>query len=207
VKKQVARLLLFVSKRFIQTDDEDSMAIDDVWGVGKLDFSAPKWTNTEFTHTGTDLSLVFPNFSASLLTDCDPLQAVQTISFRVPITIPKGFCLIGFKQKITLGSNRTAGVRIIVVADLGGTVRTRELSYIESESQKDQSDALIDWWVVSPLGLEVGFSQGNEEVLEYAGTIAIIVQRRTKDSRVSCEIDSVDVSSVIQPVLPPSNAT
>jgi hypothetical protein len=183
------------------------MAIEDVWGAGTVDFSAPKWTNTEFTHVGMDLSLVFPNFSANLLTECDPLQAAQTVSFRVPFTIPKGFGLVGFRQKITIGTNRTSGVRVVVIADLGGAVRTHELSYIESVSQGDKSDVLYDWWIMSPAGLEFGMSQGNGEVLEYAGTITVIVQRRTKDALVSCQVDSVDVSSVIHPVAPPSNPT
>jgi hypothetical protein len=81
------------------------------------------------------------------------------------------------------------------------------LSYIESVSQGDKSDVLYDWWIMSPAGLEFGMSQGNGEVLEYAGTITVIVQRRTKDALVSCQVDSVDVSSVIHPVAPPSNPT
>ena len=114
---------------------------------------------------------------------------------HVPIEIASDRRAFGYTQEINVGITRTAGARVSIIADLGGTLHTLEYGF---ETPYGAPQGAVDvnkfWRTFSPQGIELGPEPGMlSPVSPYQATITVVVQRRTKSDNVICSISSLEL--------------
>ena len=177
------------------------MMDDSIWGCAEVALSAPAAVSAEFTSNATQFAATLNDGGLKLEPNDGPTSLTQVISLRVPVTVAADQQLIGYLQDLTFGVQRSPDVRVLIVADLAGTVKTVEFDF-ENPTAAAQSDPLRIVRVFSPQGLE---SSGGGQVglvgpvADYVATISITIQRRTLKGQGMVQIDSLDVSAILSP--------
>jgi hypothetical protein len=164
-------------------------------------FSAPAAVSAVFTSNGTQFAAALTNGGLELEPNDGPTSLTQILSLRVPVAIPDDRQLLGYLQDVTFGVKRSPDVRVLIVADLAGAVKTVEFDF-ENPTAEEQNDPMRLVRVFSPQGLE---SAGGGQVglpgpvAAYTATISITIQRRTLKGQGRVQIDNLDVSAILSP--------
>ena len=175
------------------------MSGESVWGSGEMVFSAPAAVAAEFSKNGIEFAVAFPDNQLRLEPDVGPTSLTQVVSFRVPLTVPANQQLTGYLQTMTIGVSRSPDVRVLVVADLAGTVKTIEFDY-EASGGTPVEEPLTVVRFVSLQGVEqagAGAVGLIGPVAEYAATMSITIQRRTLVGQGFVQIDGLDVDAIL----------
>jgi hypothetical protein len=168
------------------------------WGTGEVVFSAPTAVTATFDGNGPILSAVVTSAALRVEPDTGPTSLTQVMSFRAPFTVPKGRQLIGYVQDITFGIQRSPDVRVLIMADLAGTVKTVEFNFGDLATDQDGRSSNVR--VFSPQGLESsgsGLLGLDGPVADYTATISITIQRRNLKALGGVHIDGLDVAAVL----------
>jgi hypothetical protein len=177
------------------------MSDESVWGGAEVMFSAPAAITASFSKAGTQFAVVFSNNELRLEPDAGQTSLTQVVSFRAPVTVAHDQQLTGYLQGITFGVSRTPDVRVLIVADLAGTVRTMEFDYELSDAAPVEIP-FKSWRFVSLQGVEsagAGLVGLFGPVADYVATISITIQRRSLKGHGSVSVDGVDVDALLFP--------
>jgi hypothetical protein len=166
-----------------------------MWGNPEVVLSAPKSLNIASVSAGSDFSFSMSDFNLKLEPGIGPTSLTQVISFRVPFTIVSKQQLIGYKQTLLFGLQRTPGVRVLMMMDLAGSVKIQEFDFADEIDPEGQVISLKDVSVFSVQGLELGVGLDGQ-VAEYAATIAVTIQRRNLEGSGLVHIDNLDVRAI-----------
>jgi hypothetical protein len=180
------------------------------WGDAEVTLSAPGALTVSCASNGDDFSAVFSDATFRF----DPGEGVTSqslaVSIRVPVNLAQGQKLVGYRQALTFGVGRTPGVRVLIVADLGGTLGSVEFGYTippaaGNPPPDEAQEPLTSHVIFSPQGLEIGDGKGLfGPVADYVANILVTIQRRSLDEHGSVHLDAVDVAPVIIPPAPAS---
>jgi hypothetical protein len=166
-----------------------------MWGNPEVILSAPKSLNIASVSAGNDFSFSMSDFNLRLEPDIGPTSLTQVISFRVPFTIASNQQLIGYKQTLLFGLQRTPGVRVLIMIDLAGTVKIQEFDFADEIDPEGQVISLRAISVFSAQGLELGVGL-DEQVADYTATISITIQRRSLKGSGLVHLDNLDVRAI-----------
>ena len=171
-----------------------------VWSSPDLILSAPETIELEATSNGNQLAVGWSNLKVELQANDGPASSTRVFSFRVPVRVLNSQRLIGFLQDIAIGIVKSNGARVLIVADLAGTVNTFEFGFA-SETAEPLNEVLRFERVFSLQGLEsasalsVGLSG---PVPDYEATFLITAQRRNLHEFAIAAIDSLDIAAIIE---------
>jgi hypothetical protein len=172
-----------------------------VWGTPEVVFSAPAAAAVNFISNGVELAAVMTSVNLRFDPGVGPTSLTQVLAFHAPITVADGRQLIGYVQDLSFGITRSPGVRVLIVADLAGTVKTIECEF-GIQGAPAQDDPLILARVFSPQGLEssgAGILGLVGPVADYAATISLTIQRRTLQENAVVAVEGLDVSAILTP--------
>jgi hypothetical protein len=158
----------------------------------------------QFTSNSNEFSAVFPGGQLRFDQDTGPTSLTQVMSIRASITIPAGQQLIGYLQGLQYGVTRTPGVRVLIVADLAGTLHTIELGY-DPATAPGQDDPILIAPVFSLQGLESASASNlglSGPVADYVATINVTIQRRTLKETAVVQVNGLDVAACLSPPAP-----
>jgi hypothetical protein len=175
-----------------------------VFGDPKQEFSVPCDAAAQFTINGNELAAVFPGGQLRFDQDTGPTSLTQVMSISASITIPAGQQLIGYLQQLQYGVTRTPGVRVLIVADLAGTLETIELGY-DPATAPGQDSPIIIASVFSLQGLESASASNlglSPPVADYVATISVTIQRRTLKETAVVQVNGLDVAACVSPPAP-----
>jgi hypothetical protein len=175
-----------------------------VFGDPKQELSVPLDAATQFTANGPEFAAVFPGGELRFDQDTGPMSLTQVISISAPVTLPAGQQLIGYLQQLEYGVVRTPGVRVLIVADLAGTLKTIELGY-DLATAPGQNDPEIIAVVFSLQGLESASPSSlglSGPVADYVATISVTIQRRTLNETAVVQVGGLDVAACLSPPAP-----
>ena len=174
------------------------------FGDPKQEFSVPLDAAAQFTTNANEFAAVFPGGELRFDQGTGPMSLTQVMSISAPITIPAGQQLIGYLQQLTYGVTRTPGVRVLIVADLAGTLKTIELGY-DPATASGQTDPDIIAIVFSLQGLELASPSNlglSGPVADYVATINVTIQRRTLKETAVVQVNGLDVAACLSPPAP-----
>jgi hypothetical protein len=175
------------------------MSVDPTFGTAEIVFSAPTTVTANFTNNGPELGAALSGFALELDLDAGPTSLTQVMSLRAPVTFAKDRQLIGYVQEIQFGIKKPPDVRVLIVADLAGTVKTVEFDF-EGSTAPVLDDQIRIVQFFSPQGLETsgaGLLGLSGPVADYAATISVTIQRRTLKGQGSIHIDLFDVDAIL----------
>jgi hypothetical protein len=170
----------------------------------KQEFSVPFDAAAQLVTIGNELSAVFPGGELRFDQGTGPTSLTQVMSISASVTIPAGQQLIGYLQQLQYGVTRTAGVRVLIVADLAGTLKTVELGY-DPATAPGQDAPIIVASVFSLQGLESASADNlglSAPVADYAATISVTIQRRTLTETATVQVTGLDVEACLSPPAP-----
>lgn len=166
-----------------------------IWGSPTVTLSAPKEISLATTSNNQQISIVMEGATIELQPDNGPNSLTQVLSFRLPINIPDQKYLIGFVQDITFGITKSSDVRVLIIADLSGTVKTFESGFSDF-TENDLNQPLRVERFFSVQGLEKaggGILGVGNPVPDYEATLIITVQRLSSNGRAIVSIDSLGI--------------
>lgn len=171
-----------------------------VWGSPIVTLSAPAPISLQATAAGAQVAIVPTGAQVELQAGSGPASVTQILSFRIPVRLSGRQRILGFVQEINLGITKSNGARVLVVADLAGSVRTFEAGFANPTAQP-----LIDTLRVerffSVQGLEaasLGVLGLGKPAPDYEATFVITVQRRNLDEHAIVSVDTLDVVAHIK---------
>ena len=172
----------------------------DIWGFPvkpTVTLSAPAKVSLESTATDTSLSILPKGAQIEFQPDSDRENCTQVFSFRIPVNISKEQRLLGFVQDITLGITKSGGSRVLIVADLAGTVKTFEWGFAALNLPSiDKQIHTERFFSVQGLESAMAGSLGIQgPVPDYEATIVIKVQRINPKEVVNISIDALDIEA------------
>ena len=175
------------------------MGDESVWGEGEVLFSAPGATKVAFLSAGVELAVAFSDVQLALEADAGPTSRTQVVAIRAPVAVGPDQRLIGYLQDIKFGISRSPDVRVLIVADLAGTLTIIEHDYEDGMAPRTEMPLKIHR-VVSVQGTEAGGAGAVglfDPVADYVATISITMQRRTLRGQGIVAIDGLDVSALL----------
>jgi hypothetical protein len=103
---------------------------------------------------------------------------------------------------LTFGVTKSAGVRVLIVADYAGTMDSVAFDFTTppaSGAPQAEAVLLAPRLSFSPQGLEIGDGNGLfAPVADYSATITVTILRRNLDESGIVQIDGLDVRPVIR---------
>lgn len=177
------------------------MSDETIWGCPEVVISAPTALDMQFTRIDNHLAAVVVDGVLRLEAGDGPTSLTQVVSLRAPISVAEGRLIVGYLQDLTIGVERSAGIRVLVVADLAGTLKTLEFDF-GSPAAPLQDDQLRLVRVFSPQGLEAAANFGlglPGPVADYTATISITIQRRTTAETGLVKVEGLDVFAILSP--------
>lgn len=171
--------------------------MDNTWGSPLVTLSAPNEVTLEATAAANQIAVLTPGARIELQAGSGPASLTQVLSFRIPVYIPEKQQLLGFVQDVILGITKSNGARVLVVADLAGTVKTFEMGFAESTATPINQALHIERFF-SLQGLEIasaGVLGIEGPVHEYEATLVITVQRRNLEQSAIVSIDNLDIAA------------
>ena len=183
------------------------MKNESIWGCGELVFSAPKVLAASFSTAGYDLAVVFSDWQLELQVDAAPLYLTQVASIRVPISVVEKQVLVGYGQTVSIGIERTPGVRGVIVADFMGSLHSLEFGFETPPGTPPGGSSADDitlkfWHTFSPQGLELTSGAGlTGPVPDYQASIMVTLQRRSLSDHGRINIDGLDVKAAVFPLM------
>ena len=186
-----------------QVSDDSGNSNGSVWCDAELLFSAPQATSVAFSKAGNDFAAVFEKgtFQLQLEPKTGPLSLTQTVSLRTTVNVPQDMTLFGFVQELSFGVTRTAGIRVLIQADLGGTVETIELDYETGPYGQTISEpetfSLIIRRGFNARPTRFGSVPGASQ--DYVATITVTIQRRDLGENGIVSISGLDLSANLVP--------
>jgi hypothetical protein len=174
---------------------------ESIWGSAEVALSAPAAITAYFVNGGCEQSIAFTDFGLKLEPDVGPTSLTQVASFRMQVNVPADQQLMWYVQQLHFGEVLSQDVRLLIVADLAGTVKTIEFDFEKCEFADNRMDALRTVRVCSPQGIELlPLQLGlNGPVADYVATISITMQRRNLKGYGVVQIDGLDVFAVLSP--------
>ncbi|CAB4965329.1 MAG: hypothetical protein F2840_13155 [Actinobacteria bacterium] len=145
--------------------------------------------------------MAFSDVQLTLESDAGPTSCIQVVSLRAPVAVDPEQRLFGYWQNLTMGISRSPDVRVLIVSDLAGTVKTVEFDF-EGEAGSAAELPLKSCRVVSVQGVERGGAGAVGlfgPVADYVATMSITIQRRTQQGQGIVAIDGLDVSALVSP--------
>ena len=137
-----------LATRFLQptTDVEGPWSKPEVYAPGVLPAE-----NLSFTSSGNFLSVLLTGMEINLTGGGQPLSAVHTSAFRVPVSQPEDRTFVGFKTDIRGFVQKDISSRVLLTADIAGTLHIIELPYGQ-ELEGEFTRSLFSLQSKSPAG-------------------------------------------------------
>ena len=182
------------------------MSDDSIWGAGEILFSAPKVLAVELNSNGDNFSAVFSDAQLTLGSDDDTLCLRQAVAIRVPINVPEGQKLVGYRQQLSFGVTRTVGIHALLVAELAGTVKVVEYDFVAPGGDAGDPISIPPNGFDSPVhvfsaqGVEIADGGLIGPVPDYEATITLMIRRRSAAETGILELQGLDVAPVFVPV-------
>jgi hypothetical protein len=179
------------------------MSDQPIWGDAKVTLSVPNPLAVSCTSNGDDFSAVFSHAGFRLDPGTGFTCQTLAVSIRVPVHLAAGKQLVGYRQVLNFSVGRTPGVRVLIVADLAGTLQSVEFPFqtppADGAGSGDETQEPLDSKVsFSPQGLEIGDGKGLfGPVADYVATILVTIQRRSLQEHGSVQLDGLDVAPVL----------
>ncbi|MFN8491759.1 MAG: hypothetical protein U0350_29435 [Caldilineaceae bacterium] len=174
---------------------EDIMTQQNIWGSPLVTLSAPAEITLNATAADAQLALVTPNAKVELQAGSGPASLTQVLAFRVPVCIADHQRLVGFVQELTLGITKSNGVRVLVIADLAGTMKIFEEGFADPTAtpitQPLRSERFFSIQGLETAGL--GVLGVEKPAPDYEATLIITVQRRNLNEYAMVAIDALDI--------------
>jgi hypothetical protein len=111
--------------------------------VTTVSYGAPEIifaTGISFTPTGDSLSVIFSDMEVNLTGNT--LSAVKLVTFRLPVTLPAGKILEGFRADVHIAAAKDKGSRSIVFADIAGSSRLIEFPFATEQNVSSSYELL-----------------------------------------------------------------
>jgi len=182
------------------------MSDESTWGAGGLLFSAPNDLTIDFETNGDDFSAVFSDAQLQLGADDDTLCLRQVVAIRVPINVPKGQKLVGYRQEVSFGVTRTVGIHALLIAELAGTVKVVEYDFVAPGGDASDPISIPSTGFESPVhvfsaqGVEIAQGGLIGPVPDYEATITLMIRRRSARETGILGLEGLDVAPVFVPV-------
>lgn len=143
-------------------------------------------------------AVLFDSFKIDLQPEQDYLCGSKLCAFRIPVQIPGGKSVIGYVQTLGFGVQQSSGARVVIVADLAGTINVLEFPYGRNPDEPLTPLLFRRFFSVQGLDLATQDGMGLEVPPPYEATLVISVQRRTAQDFALVSIDGVDIVAVVR---------
>ncbi|MCW3051877.1 MAG: hypothetical protein JWN14_1047, partial [Chthonomonadales bacterium] len=129
------------------------------------------------------------------------MSAVRLGSMRIPLTVPAGKRLVGFRTDVRGFAAKSGASRIVLVVDLGGVTKTVEYGYGKPHNGAFTFSAAS----ASPLQGKKGRKRTPVPIkglratgiTNYVATILFSLQRTDASAQATLAIDSLDVVPIL----------